>query len=136
MTLVIQDGGLTNKLEQLRARWNATALKLHLYQNNFTPLVTSVLGDFTESTFAGYSAQDLVTWGAASVAAHVGKIQAAANTFTRSTTGASQNVYGYYVTDAASAVLEWGELDPAGPRAIINAGDTYTVTCVMQDQNA
>jgi hypothetical protein len=136
MTLVIQDGGLTNKLEGLRTKWNAAAVKMHLYSNNFTPLVTSVLGDFTECTFAGYAAQDIITWGAAAVAAHIGKITAAPNVFTRSTTGAAQNVYGYYVTDAANAVLEWGELDPAGPRVVTSAGDSVTVTAVMQDQNA
>lgn len=136
MTLVLQDGGLTNKLEQCRANWNSTALKMHLYKNNVTPATTSVLGDFTECDFAGYAAQNIVTWGAASVTAHVGKITAAANTFTRSSTGTAQNVYGYYITDAASAVLEWAELDPAGPRVVTSAGDSVTVTAVMQDQNA
>jgi len=136
MTLVLQDGGLTRKLEDLRAAWNSTALKMHLYSNNFTPLVTSVVGDFTECTFSGYSSQNIVTWGAASVASHIGKIQAAPITFTRSTSGASQNVYGYYVTDAAGTVLEWAELDPSGPRVLTNAGDSVTITPVMQDQNA
>lgn len=135
MTLVLQDGGLTRKLEDLRAAWNITALKMKLYSNNFTPTNASVLGNFTECNFAGYAAQNIVTWGAASITAHVGKITAAPNTFTRSTTGAAQNVYGYFVTDAAGAVLEWAELDPAGPRVVTNAGDSVTITAVMQDQN-
>jgi hypothetical protein len=123
-------------LEASRAAWNATALKIHLYKTNVTPTTSSVVGDFTEADFPGYAAQDVITWGAASVAGHVATITAASNTFTRSTTGAAQNIYGYYVTNAAGTVLYWAELDPAAPRIVTNAGDTISVTLAMTDQSA
>lgn len=134
MALVLQDEGLKRKLEDCRAAWNASALKMHLYKTNVTPTTASVVGNFTECDFAGYAAQDIITWGAASVTSHVAKITAAANTFTRSSTGAAQNIYGYFITNAAGSLLYWAELDPSAPRTVTNIGDSVTVTAVMQDQ--
>lgn len=135
MALKIQDGGLSRKMADVRAAWNTTNLKLHLYSNNVTPTTASVLGDFTECTFAGYAAQSIVNWTAPSITSHVATIGADPLTFTRSTTGTSQNVYGYYVTDAASAVLYWAELDPSGPKVVTNAGDSITITPQITDQS-
>jgi len=135
MTLVIQDEGLKNKLESVRSTWNSTALKLHLYKTNVTPSTSPTVGSFTECDFAGYAAQNIVTWGPAAVTSHVAKIVAAANTFTRSSTGAGQTVYGYYVTDSGSTLLQFAELDPGGPRTLTNAGDSVTVTVEMSDQS-
>lgn len=135
MTLKLADNGCKQRLEAARSVWNTTALKLHLYKTNVTPTTSSVLGDFTECDFAGYAAQSVVTWGAASLAAHVAAIVAAANTFTRSTTGSGQTVYGYYVTDNGITILLWAELDPAAPITLTNSGDSYTVTLKLTDQD-
>lgn len=135
MALVLQDEGLLRKLEDLRAAWNSVQLKMHLFQNNYTPLNTSVLGDFTEATFSGYTSQNIATWGVAAVAAHVGTITPAPLTFTRNSTGAGQTIYGYYVTDAGFTKLYWAERDPAAPVTLTNNGDSYTITAQMQDMN-
>jgi len=135
MTLVLQDDGLLRKMEDVRAAWNTTKLKVHLYKSNTTPTTASVLGDFTECDFAGYAAQDISTWGAAAVAAHVCSMVAAANTFTRSSTGAAQNVYGVFVTNQASTVLYYAERDPNAPRVLTNAGDSETYTARITDQD-
>lgn len=135
MSLKFVDAGLQRKLTDLASAWNTTKLKLHLYSNNFTPTTSSTVGSFTECTFAGYSAQDIDGWAYDTVASHVADMLASAKTFTRSTTGTSQNIYGYYVTDQAGTTLYFAELDPAGPRVVTNAGDSYTVTCKITDQD-
>jgi len=119
----------------LAAAWNGTKLKMHLFQNNFTPTTSSVLANFTECTFAGYAAQDISSWGASVVVGHVATMTAAPNTFTRSTTGAAQDVYGYYITNQAGSLLYWAEKDPVGPRVVTNAGDSVTVTAALTDQS-
>lgn len=35
---------------------------LHLFDNDFTPTPDSVIGDFTEATFAGYVASSAIAW--------------------------------------------------------------------------
>lgn len=134
MSLVMADGGLELKMSGARAAWNSTHLKMHLYKTNVTPTTSSTVGSFTECDFAGYAAQDLINWTAPSTTGHVTTIQADPLTFTRSTTGTVQNVYGYYITDSAGTTLYWAELDPAGPRTVTNSGDTVTVTAKITDQ--
>jgi hypothetical protein len=93
----------------------ATALKVHLATAAFTPAPTLIPGNFTEATFAGYAA----------LLAGVGNAQvffdpATGNKViqllepaggwhwaTSSAVGLPQTVFGYYVTDNASAVV-WG----------------------------
>ncbi len=135
MTLKLQDGGLERKMSDARTAWNTTKLKLHLYSNNFSPTTSTVIGDYTECTFPGYSSQDISNWAAPVTTSHVTQMLADAITFTRSTTGTSQNVYGYFVTNAAGSVPYWGELDPAGPRVLTSAGDSVTVTPQLTDQS-
>lgn len=135
MTLKMSDDGIKDKLEKARAAWNGTALRLHLFQNNLTPTTNTVIGDFTEATFAGYAAVDIITWSAPSVAAHVATIGAAVRTFTRSTTGAGQTIYGYYVTNNGDTILWWSERDPNAPITLTNAGDSYSVTVALTDQD-
>src|SRR5262249_55847391 len=105
MTLKLVDTGLQRKLTDLASAWNSTPLKLHLYKSNTTPTTSSTVGSFTESTFPGYAAQNITGWAYDTVAAHVADMIATMNTFTRSTTGTAENVYGYYVTDSAGTTL-------------------------------
>jgi hypothetical protein len=135
MAGVFQDGGLERKMADIRAAWNTTKVKVHTYSNNFTPTTASILANFTENTYAGYAAQDISNWGAPSTAAHVTTIQGDPNTFTRSTTGAAENVYGYFVTDQAGTTLYYAEKDPGGPRVLTNAGDSVTITPKVTDQS-
>lgn len=130
--LVVADPGIQRVLTELRTNWNATPLHLHLFKNNYTPTNATILANLTESTFAGYAAVDLITWAAPSVAAHVATMSAAARTFTRSSSGTGEPVYGYFVTLADDTTLLWAERDPvadtSGVVYLTSAGDTYTVT--------
>ena len=78
----------------------ATTLVLRLFKNNFSPVNASVLSDFTEADFTGYSSVSLTggswttTQGAPSTATY------AQQAFTG--TGAAQTVYGYYITRTSS----------------------------------
>lgn len=105
MSLILCNNGKISLLSSFDAQQSAT-LKLRLYQNNYTPVEGSVLGDFTEATFSGYAqatplvAVDItgpdgtnrwtITWSQCS--------------WTKN--GATGNqIYGYYVLNAANQVL-------------------------------
>lgn len=99
---------------------------LRLYSNNITPADTDVAGTYTEATFAGYSAITLT--GASWTAPSAGATSYAQQTFTRSSTGATENIYGYYLTQVTSGILMWSERDAAAPAAMTNAGDNIKLT--------
>lgn len=106
---------------------------LRLFQNNPSPAPSknTVLADLTECTFAGYSgaALNTSTWAAATVTGHVAtSTYGATVTFTRSTTGAGQTVYGAYVTDSGNTKLYGVCLFAGGPFTVTSAGDQ--VSCI------
>lgn len=139
MSLKLVDAGCSQRLTECRTNWNATPLHMHLFKNNYTPLTTTVLANLTECDFPGYAVQNIVTWGAPSVAAHIASMVAAANTFTRSTTGAGQAIYGCFVTLADNVTLLWAERDPVadstGVQSVTNAGDSYSATAKQTSQD-
>ena len=57
MPVIIPDVGKQNLLAQLMARIAAGGQNaaVHLYQNPYVPVESTVLGDFVESTFDGYA---------------------------------------------------------------------------------
>lgn len=63
----IMDDALVSDLEAFVAI--NPNMKMHLYQNNYTPSTSSVLANFTEATWAGYNAQVLASWDAAAIIA-------------------------------------------------------------------
>ena len=78
----------------------ATSLVLRLFKNNFTPSNSSVLADFTEADFTGYSALTLTggSWTTTQGDPTTGVY--AQQAFTG--TGTAQTVYGYYLTRTSS----------------------------------
>ena len=92
-------------LDSLRTVFNSAGLKVRLFKNNYTPVAGSVIGSFTEANFSGYTPANLGTLAAAAtVSGKASSTAGSANTWTKS--GATGNdVYGYYVTDAAGTVL-------------------------------
>ena len=74
------DDGCGDWLEDLTAGAVFSAMYARLYQNNHTPVNTDGLGSYTESTFAGYTKQGPLVFGAVTVAAHVASTTAAAVT--------------------------------------------------------
>ena len=136
MTLKMADKGDEEVLTAAKVRWVAgAAVKLHLFKNDYTPTTADTIANYTESTFPGYAAASANNWQAPTTAAHVSSMLEQARTFTRNATGATENVYGYYVTDNASANLFWAERDPAAPIPLTNNGDSYTVTLRLTAQD-
>jgi hypothetical protein len=127
MPLNVPNTGENIALEALVNKTAAQNLVLRLYSNNITPSDTDVAGTYTEATFAGYASITLVgaTWNAAAAGSIAYSAQ---QTFTRSSTGTLENIYGYYCTQLASGVLVYSERDGAAPFAITNSGDNVKIT--------
>lgn len=106
----------------------------HLYINNLTPTLATVLGDLTEANSGhGYSVltvarADFTTTG---VTAHLGTIIAAPISWTFSA-GGTDVVYGVYVTDTTNAKLIMvAELDTS---VNTSAGATVSVVPIFGDE--
>src|SRR5262249_6769063 len=99
-------------------------LTIRLFKNNYTPVVTSVLGDFTQATFPGYAADTLNDFGAPYINADSeAQSDTGVHTFTCTgvPSGGSQSIYGWYTEDTG------GALGPAvrftdGPIVLTGAG--------------
>lgn len=108
MSLVFSNLGDTLALGNLINKTANGNLHLHLNTNNYAPVKTSTVSNFTESTATGYSLATLT--GASWVIATDGSNNTVATypevTFTYT---AAESVYGYYVTDAADTTLVYAE---------------------------
>ena len=113
-------------LTDLISVW-ANTLVIHLFQNNYTPVDGTVVGDFVEATFDGYGSQGVSTWGSPTIVGPRGQTQAASNTWTKAAGTNPNLIYGYYILDGAGNLL-WAERDPAAPIPMNVAMDTYTIT--------
>lgn len=127
MPLNFPDTGENIALEAVVNKTAGQNLILRLYSNNITPSDTDVAGTYTEATFAGYSALTLA--GASWNAAAAGSITySAQQVFTRNVSGAPENIYGYYCTQAVSGILVYSERDASAPFAVTNNGDEIRIT--------
>lgn len=127
MALNFPDVGENIALEALVNKTAPQNLSLRLFSNNITPSDTDTAGTYTEATFAGYAAKTLTgaTWNAAAA----GSISySAEQTFTRTSTGTPENIYGYYVTQVTSGLLVYSERDGAAPFAVTNINDAIKIT--------
>jgi hypothetical protein len=122
----IPDGGLQKLTDKLMTAYGNTMV-LKLFKNNITPASGDVAGTYTEADFAGYAASNCTGWTASTMASNTATTTADQKTFTRSSTGAVQNIYGYYVLDAGGNLL-FAERDSAAPIPLTNLGDSYLVT--------
>jgi len=127
MALNFPNVGENVALENLVNKTIPQNLVLRLYSNNITPSDTDVTATYTEATFPGYSASTLVgaNWGAASSGSITYGSQ---QSFTRNATGATENIYGYFVTQASSGILVYSERDASAPVAMTNNTDTIRFT--------
>jgi hypothetical protein len=102
--------------------------RVRLFKNDYTPLVTSVLGDFTEADFTGYSGFQVAVWLAAVInGAGKGIIVASPLLWTAGVIGTGNTIYGYYVTEGTDALVSYAERF-ASPVVIANVGDFVVVT--------
>jgi len=125
--LVVPQDGTMVLLEKLRDLYLSASTFMHLFKNNYSPVETSVLGDFTESTFPGYAA-GLSAWNTAAFLNGSGKAEIDADSATVFTCSgsASESAYGYYVMDPTDTELLWAERF-ASPVVISTAGDFVSV---------
>ena len=127
MALLVPYVGANIALEALVNKTAPQNLVLNLFANNITPSNTDTAVTYTAATFAGYAPAAISGTGWGSAASGV-ITYASQITFTCSTTGATNNIYGYYVTQTTSGTLVWAERDPAAPFGVTNAGDAIKIT--------
>lgn len=126
MALNFPNTGENLVLEMLVNKTAPQNLSLRLFKNNITPSDTDTAVTYTEATFPGYAAITLT--GASWNAASSGSIAySAQQTFTCSGT-ATDDIYGYYVTQVTSGTLLYSERDASAPFAVRNSGDALKIT--------
>lgn len=126
MALNFPDTGENLALEMIVNKTSPQNLYLKLYKNNITPSDTDTAATYTEATFGGYAAITLTgaTWGAASS----GTITYSAQQTFTCNASATDDIYGYYVTQVTSGTLLYSERDGAAPFAVRNSGDAIKIT--------
>jgi len=93
---------------------------IHLYTNDFTPNIDSVLTDYTEATFTGYVASDAVVW-SETFRNSLGQAQTVGGTKVFILDALpSETIIGYYAT--VGGALRFGERFPEPvPLAVVGA---------------
>lgn len=111
----------------------AVGYTARLYRNNVVSGLTEeqidalAAGAFTEANFAGYAAATLTGGSWTTTQGNPSTGVYAQQTFTRSSTGTAQLIYGYYVTLTAGGALRWFEHFPA-PISVEFNGDAIQIT--------
>lgn len=84
---------------------------LHLYQNDLSPVATTVIADITEATFSGY-ASEAITWGDPSISedGHIEMIGVAGE-FRPTATTVTNDIYGAYIMTDTPTLFAAGRLD-------------------------
>lgn len=110
---------------------NASSYTLHLFKNNVSISETTVIGDFTEADFSGYSSGAIAGWSAAVDNLDHRAISVAGTvTFTHGAGATNNNIYGYYVLTGSGA-LAWAETFAGGPVPMAANGATLTIEPVL-----
>jgi len=110
MQIVVPDVGEIYCLNRIREDWNAL-FELRLFQNDYNPHADSLVGDFVESTFPGYSYRDLAgLWGTTFINA-VGEAQMDApfQTWDPPSSGDEQPIWGVFATSHGGNSLLWAQ---------------------------
>lgn len=114
-------------------------MTLRLYRNDVVSGLTDVQiealtqASFTEANFAGYAASSMTTaW--TTTQGNPSTATRAVVTFTRSSTGTAQLIYGYYVTRNSDGALMWFEhFDAPVSIEFINDAIQVTPTLTLDD---
>lgn len=124
MALVVTKAGARFLLD---AQFTFTPCRMHLYQNDVTPDVDTVVGDLTECDFGGYTSLSVAGWSVAITVSDHAKTFANLLQWQHDLAGASNDIYGYWIEDANTADLLWVERDPAAPVDISVTNPLYQV---------
>lgn len=89
-------------------------LRIKLYQSDTVPNRESVLADFTEANFAGYTQKDLdqTNWSTPATTAGIAQVTWVPGFISWLATSGTQDIYGYLVTDWTGITLLWAERYP------------------------
>jgi len=129
MTLVVVDQAEKHFLDLILG----VNYTLRLFKNDVTSGLTATQIDalteasFTEADFVGYASKALTGGSWTTTAGNPCSGSYAQQTFTRTSTGTQQTVYGYYVTRTSGGALEWFEYFTA-PVLIEFINEFITVT--------
>ncbi len=124
-TAVIPDEGMKLLQDKLNG-FIAVTFQLRLYQNNYTPIKSSVFADFTIATFSGYASQT-VTFGGGTVTSNISSAVAGALTFTRSIGATNNTIYGWFMVDSVNSKVYAANL-LSTPKNMNTSGDAITIT--------
>lgn len=134
MSVKMSELGLKRRLNDGLANLGAGNGKVGLFTNNHTPAETDTIGAYTEPGESWYAQIGLGAWPAATMVA--GKASSTQDPVAFiSDSAVHVTIYGYFVVDAAG-VLQWAELDAAGPFTMDRSGAEYQVTVNCTEDNA
>ena len=108
-----------------------SSLVCHLYQNNYTPLFTSIPSNFTECTFHGYAAQATSSWSTPTTNASPPNADTTNSplTFTATDGAVPNTVYGAYFLDPSDGSLIMAQRTNLTVPAVLDAaGKSYVLT--------
>jgi hypothetical protein len=123
-------------LEAKRAQFNdlISPLQVGLFANNITPTPATPLVSFLAPTFVGYAAQPCGTWGAAIINADGdGEISADPLTYTPTSIGAAEDIYGWVAWLGTEVVCS--ERFPGGPYPMGGTLDDLTVYPILKERS-
>lgn len=126
MALLASDAGEVVLLQYMLNNVSPTDVEMKLYSNNHTPAESDILGTYTESAIAGYTAVSLPGAGwtvSTSLGTTTGEFAEQTFSFTTSAT-----IYGYYVVNDAADALLWAERFTGSPFNVPGGGGTIAVT--------
>jgi len=115
--------GLISKLDEILT----ISYTMHLYKNNYTPVIGSDVPDFLQADFSGYTFVSLTGWTPAAfdtiarAISHANQAQ-----FTHNGGGVANSIYGYYVLDPGINLM-WAERFTTAPITMALIGDTFGV---------
>lgn len=132
MAIVYPNVGRVYAAQLVTKKATPEDLILRLFKNNVSPAVGSVLADFTEATFSGYSLVTLTpaNWSETS-ATVVRSDYAPAVEFTSDAGSQNEDIYGYYIATVTSGILVAVERFTNAPFNVADLGDKITVPPVM-----
>lgn len=136
MAVVIGDIGLTGRLDAMCLDAEATQGILYLYKNNYTPLTSSVAGDFTLADFSGNAPLDTSNpgddWPAAGLdGSNDAESVHAAYDFVHDGGGTDNDIYGWVFLSQAGEYIA-GERFAVAPFAMDAIGKTITITLTLK----
>src|SRR6185437_5811890 len=111
-------------------------LELRLFKNNITPDQDTVLADFTEADFPGYSSQGPLDFGAVFLnGSDNAESDTSVHTFTCTGVpgGGSQDIYGWYTEFPTGRAGPCARFSAPVPITLTGAGQSLSVQILFED---